>query len=396
MKQHRGQAVPQVQSTLAKLSLCRTWKLGGRLHECESCGHRQTRYNSCGDRHCPTCSGSKRADWLDSTAGLLLPKVDYFQVVFTIPDKLSSLALGNRQVMYNLLFQSAWRALKHVVEGEQGFEAAAVMVLHTWNQKLEPHAHVHALVPGGGPSLRDPNVWVTSRCRSGKRHDGPFLADAKDLRRTFRDAFLRGLKRLHARDELKLDGDWSHLQDAGALKDYLEPLERVDWVTFIEPPPENSRPEHVVKYLARYMTGGPISDRRLISHDEDTVTFYARSGTKMPGGQLSPSSLYELTGIEFTRCWSMHILPKGFTKTRRFGGYSNRHRQRYVAKCLSLLKAIVREDLPNPTVEPTSEETEVIRCTNCNHVAQLIVEEPRPSWRAVMTGEHRPRWYEHG
>jgi len=75
------------------------------------------------------CSGAKRADWLSKTAKLLLPGVDYFQVVFTIPDTLSALALGNRTEIFNLLFRSAWRSLKQVIEDEQQFEAAAAMVL---------------------------------------------------------------------------------------------------------------------------------------------------------------------------------------------------------------------------------------------------------------------------
>ena len=99
--------MPQVQSTLAKLSLCRTSALGGHVYECNTCDHRVVVNNSCGDRHCPQCSGAKRRDWLASSAKLLLPGVTYYQVVFTIPDRLSSLALGNRKEMFNLLFRSA-------------------------------------------------------------------------------------------------------------------------------------------------------------------------------------------------------------------------------------------------------------------------------------------------
>ena len=80
----------------------------------------------------------------------------YFQVVFTLLEELSGFALGNRREVYNLLFQSAREALRKPLETEQGFEAAATMVLHTWNQKLGAHAHVRALVPGGGPWL-DPS-----------------------------------------------------------------------------------------------------------------------------------------------------------------------------------------------------------------------------------------------
>ncbi len=131
VQQHPGQAVPQVQSTLAKLSLCRTAALGGRKLHCESCDHQTIVYNSCGDRHCPQCRGAKRAEWVERTSGLLLPQVNYFQVVFTLPKQLSSLALGNRRVMYNLLFQTAWQALREVLQEQFGFQPAAVMVLHT-------------------------------------------------------------------------------------------------------------------------------------------------------------------------------------------------------------------------------------------------------------------------
>ncbi len=224
---HRRQAAPQVQSTLAKLSLCRTAALGGRRYRCGSCDHECTVYNSCGDRHCPQCSGAKRADWLTSAGKLLLPGVDYFQVVFTMPDKLSSLALGNRREIYNLLFHSAWRALREVIEAEQGFEASAAMVLHTWNQKLQPHAHVHALVPGGGPSLGEERQWVPAcrrngRRRTGRRYDGrhhkkPYLVDANELRQRFRKVFLDGLRRLHHKGLLKLDEHWSHLRNLEVL-----------------------------------------------------------------------------------------------------------------------------------------------------------------------------------
>ncbi len=130
---HYGQqAAPQVQSTLAKLSLCRTAALGGRRYRCDDCEHECVLYNSCCDRHCPQCAGAKRADWIDSTKKLLLDGVNYFQVVFTLPSELSSLALGNRGKIYDLLFASAWSALKETIEKEQGFDPAALMVLHTW------------------------------------------------------------------------------------------------------------------------------------------------------------------------------------------------------------------------------------------------------------------------
>ena len=133
VQQHPKQAVPQVQSTLAKISLCRTAALGGRAYRCSGCDHQIIVANSCGDRYCPTCSGARRSDWLESTGDLIIDGVDHFQVVFTLPDSLSRLALGNRAVVYNLLFGSAWSALKQTIGAEHGYDAAALMVLHTWN-----------------------------------------------------------------------------------------------------------------------------------------------------------------------------------------------------------------------------------------------------------------------
>ena len=366
-------------------------------------------YNSCGDRHCPQCAGAKRADWLTSTSELLLPGIKYFQVVFTIPDTLSSLALGHRREMYDLLFQSSWRSLSEVIAEEQGYEVAATMVLHTWNQKLEPHAHVHAVVPGGGPALTGKDRWVTSRRPGVKSCNGKYLVNADELRLRFREAFLSGLRRLHANGKLKLEGEWAHLRDSSAFAAWVAPLEKITWVAYIEPPPtEQSSPEHVLKYLARYLTGGPISDRRLISHKDGRVTFWARTGTRT-GGDGASAAPYRLSGTEFVRRWSLHILPKSFVKTRRFGGYSNHHCERYLAECRGLLQAA--GILPVPVERPldrqesaesaepdeaTSSAATTPCCPGCGAALVCISADARVRWFSVMHSPHRPSWYNDG
>lgn len=121
----------QVRSVLSKLLLCRTQTLGRHLYRCGQCEREVTVYNSCGDRHCPQCGGARRAEWAETSSEVILPGVPYFQVVFTLPDKLSALILGNRQTLYNLLFHSAWKALKRQVLASGRFQPAALMVLHT-------------------------------------------------------------------------------------------------------------------------------------------------------------------------------------------------------------------------------------------------------------------------
>ncbi len=121
----------QVESTVARIGFCRTAAMGGRTYECYTCRTNVSLYNSCTDRHCPQCSGARRGDWLDKAAELLLPAVTYFQVVFTLPAKLSSLILGNRRALYRALMHAAWEALRESIESELGMQASALLVLHT-------------------------------------------------------------------------------------------------------------------------------------------------------------------------------------------------------------------------------------------------------------------------
>jgi hypothetical protein len=127
----RRRVASQVISVLSKILLCRTALLKGHVYECPQCRSRRNVYNSCTDRHCPQCGGARRADWLDKTSALLLPKINYFQVVFTLPDRLSGLILGNRRALYDLLFHSAWRALDDTLRSSGQFQPAAHLVLHT-------------------------------------------------------------------------------------------------------------------------------------------------------------------------------------------------------------------------------------------------------------------------
>lgn len=391
MARYPDQAPPHVRSTLAKLSLCRTAALGGHEYRCDACQETTYLYNSCGDRHCPQCSGAKRADWLDSARSLLLEGVPYFQVVATLPQELSALALGNRREIYDLLFTAAWTALKQTIEAEQGFDPAAVGVLHTWNQKLEAHAHVHFVVQGGGPAIQGQDGWVG--CRKGGRENPYYLVDAETLRTKFRQCFLAGLARLYRVGRLRWEGDeasWEAL---------LQRLSNVKWVTHIEPPRDASySSEMVLKYLARYLTGGPIGDQRLISVVEDSVSFWAREGTVTGGDRRQVPC--ELSAVEWVRRWCLHILPRGYTKTRRFGGWSSRCREAYVERCAILLESI--GELPeNPFGFPASdqqlpgdgESADTLRCPCCGGSMRLIGVTEKPRWFDVMASDACPPWY---
>ncbi|MFM7923449.1 MAG: transposase [Planctomycetaceae bacterium] len=394
---HPSAACAQVQSTLAKISFCRTQSLGASWHWCAECNTGIRIPNSCGDRHCPQCRGAQRVTWVDTMQPLLLPGVDMFEVVFTIPETLSSLTLGNRREMFRLLFHAAWQSLKTVLEKEQQFEAAAAMVLHTWNQHLESHVHLHAVVPGGGPSLKNAEQWKSATPPPHERQDRWWLVDAEDLRAEFRKRFLAGLRRLHAHEQLRLDGDWAYLRDSESFERYLAPLESQAWVTYIEPPPETSQPEDVVKYLARYLTGGPISDRRLVSHDGRHVVFTARKGTTHGGSDETEEVSVPVD--EFVRRWCLHILPSGFTKSRRFGGWSSQHRERCMEHCRRLREqpASVDGDGSGAAKTETSMAADNAPherpCPTCGHGLERLEFVHRTSWKEIFSSDDRPVWY---
>jgi Putative transposase/Transposase zinc-binding domain len=391
---HRANTAAHVESTLARIGFCRTAFMGGRTYECRTCNTKISLYNSCADRHCPQCSGARRSDWLAKAAELVLEGVTYFQVVFTLPDKLSSLILGNRVELYRLLMQVAAASLKYQVESELGMQSASLMVLHTWNQRLEHHPHVHALVPGSGPSL-DGQRWIDCKRRKGKgnKFGRPYLVDNKALSQAFSQRFIRKLKSLHRNGALKLEGTCQHLSDSTTWKHFLKSLLDHDWCVFIQPPPRaDSSPDHVLKYLARYMTGGPISDSRLVRCEDDNVTFMARSKDKNIKKPVAES----LSGVVFTRRWAMHILPKGFTRTRCYGGFSSRYRTAFVALCNQLRPHQPSVELEDErSVEANATETDDTPCCpQCKQKMAETLRTQRPSWRVLFYGPDHHAWYE--
>jgi len=180
---------------------CRTAALGGHVEQCLDCGHQRIAYNSCRNRHCPKCQAQSRAHWLDRQAENLLP-VEYFHVVFTLPREIAELALANRVLMYNLLFEAASATLREAAANPKrlGASIGTLLVLHTWGQNLHHHPHVHGVVTGGGLSCNSQGVidqsprWVA--CRPG------FFLPVRVLSRLFRGKYLDGLRQAHASGKL--------------------------------------------------------------------------------------------------------------------------------------------------------------------------------------------------
>ena len=208
----------------------------------------------------------------------------------------------------------------------------------------------------------------------------------------FRKAYLRGLNRLLRQGKLKLGGSVAWLQDGAARQRWLDNLKATDWNVFIEGPPHGSSdPRNVVKYLARYISGGPIADRRIIKVDERRVTFWARPKTsnRKRRGMNRPER-YRLTGDEFVRRWCLHILPRGFTRCRRYGGFHNHHRAEYLTRCRRLIGAKSPMDTnldrtEDPSVDhapPDSPPSPT--CPKCEMATTFVSQQSRPSWKDIF------------
>jgi hypothetical protein len=202
---------------LLAIARCRTAALGGHIDECTRCGHRATiSYNSCRNRHCPKCQTGARERWIQARRRELLPS-PYVHVVFTLPSQLAALALQNKKIVYSLLLRASAETLLEVARNPRhlGAEIGFFSVLHTWNQKLQLHPHVHWVVPAGGLSL-DHARWIRSRPR--------FFLPIPVLRRVFRGKFVAALKSALQHGQLHLSGDLVQLTQPKNFASWLRPL----------------------------------------------------------------------------------------------------------------------------------------------------------------------------
>jgi hypothetical protein len=310
---------------LLAIARCRTAALGGHLDECTRCGHRATiSYNSCRNRHCPKCQTAARERWIAARQRELLP-TRYVHVVFTLPHRLASLALQNKKVIYDLLFRASAETLLEVARHPRhlGAELGFFTVLHTWNQKLGLHPHVHCVIPAGGLSL-DHTHWVKSRDR--------FFLSIHVLRRVFRGKFVAGLQQAFDNNQLAFHGGSSPLAQHKTFAAWLRPLFRKDWVVYAKPP--FGGPEYVLQYLGRYTHRVAISNHRLVSFAEEQVTFRWRDSAHQNQQRLMTLAL-----DEFLRRFLLHLLPKGFMRIRNFGFLANRRRATLLPLCFHLLDA---------------------------------------------------------
>jgi len=350
----RQRLSPEQATVVRHLVTCRTAVLGGHRDHCATCGYVRISYNSCRDRHCPKCQGAQRAAWLESRLERLLP-VQYFHVVFTLPDGLYPLILQNKAVLYDLLFATAAQTLLTLAADPKrlGAQIGFTAILHTWGQKLLFHPHLHCVVTGGGLT-NDGSRWIVGR-------QGYFLP-VKVLGRLFRGKFLAGLKQAYRDGQLQMHGALATLVEPQVFGRWLDPCYRKDWVVYAKRPFGGAT--QVFRYLGRYSHRVAISNGRLVSMDAGQVRF--RYKDYADGHQFK---VMTVAAAEFIRRFLLHVLPKQFVRLRHYGLLASRNVATKWARCRQLLQSepSPQRQLPKTLQERVHEWTgqDPLCCPRC-------------------------------
>jgi hypothetical protein len=309
---------------MSAIEQCRTAALGGHVEQCDSCGHQRIAFNSCRNRHCPKCQSLARAQWLEDRQTELLP-VEYFHVVFTVPQEVAAIAYQNKAVVYDILFRAAAETLRTIAGDPKhlGAEIGFIAILHTWGQNLLHHPHLHCVVPGGGIAPSGER-WIS--CRPS------FFLPVRVLSRLFRRLFIAQLQLAFDHDELQFFNSLAALRNRVAFAKCLSPVTRTEWVVYAKPP--FGGPKQVLEYLGRYTHRVAISNSRLREFSDGVVTFAWKDYR-----HESRNKAMRLDAHEFIRRFLLHVLPSGFQRIRHYGLLANRYRELRLNQCRNLLAA---------------------------------------------------------
>jgi hypothetical protein len=371
---------PDQRRVLKAVAECRTAALGGHVEACDHCGHRRIAYNSCRNRHCPKCQAAARAQWMEERSAELLP-VQYFHLVFTLPESIGPVALQNPRVAYGILFQAVADTLLTIAADPKhlGARIGVLAILHTWGQNLSHHPHIHCVVPGGGLAS-DGSRWVN--CRND------FFLPVRVLSRVFRGKFIHLLKRAYRTKQLRFHGEIERLRHPNEFERLLNFAVRTDWVVHSKTP--FGGPKQVLKYLARYTHRVAISNDRLVSMDNGQIHFtwkdYAHGGAR---------KTMTLDAVEFLRRFLLHVLPTGFVKIRYYGFLANRSRQERLSLARHLLgdsdEAAGDQDHPSIKIpEAVADSARCERCPACQQGRMKIIERLLPHKASWTSGIPSP------
>ena len=291
---------------------CKSGRLGINVSECTECGHMEFHKNSCRNRNCPNCQAVLKEVWVDQRRAEVMD-APYFHVVFTLPHELNPLMFCNQKLLYGLLHKCCAQTILELSADRKylGAQPGIIQVLHTWNQELGYHVHMHCIISGGG-------LTTDHRIR---RSSAKFFIPVRVLRDKFKGKYLSLLDACYQKGELVFSSFCSTLQDPCVWKAFKNSLYEKDWCPYIKETFNGFG--NAIEYLGRYTHRVAISNNRILSVTETEVTFSARG--KKPG---DPKREITISHEEFIRRFLMHVLPAGFQKIRYYGFLNNRMKSR--------------------------------------------------------------------
>jgi predicted Zn-ribbon and HTH transcriptional regulator len=352
---------------MQRIVACRTAALGGHVKWCKSCGYERYLYHSCRNRHCPKCQTQAKEAWRAARQLDLLP-VPYFHQVFTLPHELNPWILAseeNQRALLKLLFDCAAGTLLAFGQGELTGQVGFTLVLHTWDQQLRPHFHLHGLVPSGALSPDD-SQWIAGGAK--------FLFPVRALSKKFRGKFLSGFKQLLGRGELRLPREYAagHKQ-AGAL---LKRLRKKSWVVYSKAP--FAGPAKLLDYLSRYTHRVAISNDRIVACRDGQVTFRYRD--RSDGDRCKRATL---PADQFIGRFLTHVLPDNFMRIRYYGFLANGNRSKKLATIRKLLAARAPEPLAAQTAQQWLESILGIDPSRCPCCGEPLRDRELPPARST-------------
>ena len=334
---------------------CRTATLGGHREWCPACGFERYLYHSCRNRHCPKCQSTATAAWVAARQEELLP-VPYFHNVFTLPHELNPLIVyseRNRRALLGLLFDATAQTLLAFGRSELGGKIGFTLVLHTWDQRLRAHFHLHGLIASG--ALADDGTrWV-----AGGRQ---FLFPVRGLSKMFRAKYLDGLAALLEADQLDVPPQLAELVDVQSRRRWLRRWRKKPWVVYSQAP--FAGPRKLLDYLGRYTHRVAISNHRILSCEEGQVRYRYRD--RRDGDRLKTDVL---PAEEFLQRFLQHVLPDRFLRIRHYGLLANRGKQKHLTQCRALLGARPPDANEQPQTAAEWMRTllgiDIARCPGC-------------------------------
>lgn len=306
----RALTTPQAKAWRA-ICACRTPALGGQCMACGDCGHSHWQYHSCRNRHCPTCGARAKDAWLQARLNQVLD-VPYTHLVFALPHEFNALYRQQPRAVVDALFASVAHTLSEFAAnprwmGAAGGQGAFTLVLHTWNQELGLHIHLHAIMACGvlGQGAQQASPQWHSPVRKPD-----YLFPTRALSPVWRAKFMAQLRQsatAAGQSAWPLDGK------------QRQALYKKDWVVYAKTPLGGAA--QVLEYLSRYTHRTAIGNERIKAITPDEVFFSARAKGK--AGEQGKKRTLRMSGPEFVGRFLQHILPSGLKRIRHYGLLAN-------------------------------------------------------------------------